>query len=101
MADRTWLTFGPVISPELLNWQLELGRVKPAQLESYRVILARLKEIRKKYQGPLQDLRLRQMIEAVDWTLTQWVGKEKIPEPPSGSVSWFTDLASCLRGEVG
>ncbi len=76
VTDRSWTTPGPTVSPTLLDWQLELGRVKPAQLETYRAMLERLKEIRNKYPSSHPDSTVREMLRGVEWILAQWGGKE-------------------------
>lgn len=81
-TDRGWFLAGPVMSPEILQRHLELGRVKPAQLENYSVNLNRLKAIRQKYQRSLKDPNVIEMLRVIDWTLARWAGKEAILQPP-------------------
>jgi hypothetical protein len=60
----------------IVKWQLGLGRVKPAQLETYRAMLERLKEIRGKYSASHPDPNVREMVRGISWILAQWAGKE-------------------------
>ena len=81
-TDRTWFTAGPAVSPEILKWQLELGRVKPAQLENYRLMLDRLRKIRRKYSGTSTDPGVREMVRVIDWIDKRWMGEDAILRPP-------------------
>lgn len=82
VTDRGWFQAGPVMSPEILRQHLELGRVKPAQLEAYQAMLDRLKTIRRNYQEPFKDPNVAEMLRVIDWTLARWEGKEAILQPP-------------------
>jgi len=80
VTDRSWYTPGPLMTPHLLSWQLELGHVTPAQLQNYREMLEGLKRIRRKYREPYKDPGIKSMVEGIDWVLAQWAGHERILE---------------------
>jgi hypothetical protein len=66
------------MAPQFLTWQLELGHVKPSQLQKYRGMLEGLRRIRHKYHEPSQDPSVKEMVGAIDGVLAQWAGKEQI-----------------------
>lgn len=77
VTNRTWYIPGPVMAPQFLAWQLELGHVKPTQIEEYQGMLEGLKRIRRKYREPFQDSSVKEMMSGIDWVLAQWEGKER------------------------
>lgn len=86
VTNRGFFTPGPLMKPELLGWQLELGRVTPAELQNYRQMLEGLKRIRRKYHAPIQDPNVKAMLEGIDWVLAHWAGKEQLLETSYSSL---------------
>jgi hypothetical protein len=86
LADPSWWAPSPILSPEFFRWRLELGQIKPAQLEDYRAMLGRLRQIRAKYRSPSRDANLQELLDALDYVRAQWTGHEDMlnTPPPQG-----------------
>ena len=82
MTDPSWWAPSPIVSPELFSWRTELGQFKALQLEEYRAMLSRLRQIRAKYHSPSRNPNLQEMLEALDYILAKWNGHEDVLKAP-------------------
>ena len=82
VTDPSWWAPSPILSPEFLRWRLELGQLKPSQLDDYRATLSRLRQIRAKYPSSSHDPSLQEMVSALDNILAKWAGHEDVLKSP-------------------